>query len=762
MKLVRLEVQNYRSIKRDVVTFGGLDCLVGPNNAGKSNTLRAISYLINGEPSSDALHYGKDKDNEIDVRGYFEVEEDDWERLKIEGKREVLKECVLEAGMLGVCRRSGQKDLELLRPCPKEPRLSHSGFLKFHAEAWASKESKEEFCQRMKSEYPELVSYLTEGKESNKGEWPVAHEAFVKDAPEGVEFTVQPGPPPTGIPADVLNVLPRTIYVPAVRDASESTKTTTRAELGALLDQLSTEVQEELDAAINEALKGVYAQLNIVEDPETREPQDNRHKGVRLIEERISSYVNETFGDVGISLEFPNPESKSIFQGAKVWIEESDLDRFAVNNVGEGVQRVLIFSLLRAYADLKRGRLHVSEQSADAKTPIQPALILYEEAELFLHPGLQTILLRALQTLSTAGDQVVYTTHSPFMVQGEVVESINLVSKSREHGTTTVEFHARLNEHEPRARGRLLQIQHVSRYVFADRVVLVEGNSDRIVLEKLARTLDPEQWDFANAGIPVLPVGGKGDLGLFSRFLRSLDIRVFVVTDVDAVEDEIERLCESDGVAEARREVCRMVADLAGDGTVNKAAVRKLTKKGSWEEVFVALERLRAQLEEGRQPQESELEALSRLIEYKSESARREVLRSPPEAIETKLASIAVELLDHGVLMLAGYLEDYYPAEAENKLEAALQFDPTAVGVDELRRRFRVLREGGTDLETFLAMVFQREEEPVNGLDSEADEVGASSASRKRSQITNQSLGPSGSARREDIDPAEVQGSLKL
>ena len=78
MKLVRLEIKNYRSIKElvgeDAISFDGRDCLVGKNNAGKSNILEAISFLLDEESLSDDHYHNGNTSLVIDVRGYFLVE----------------------------------------------------------------------------------------------------------------------------------------------------------------------------------------------------------------------------------------------------------------------------------------------------------------------------------------------------------------------------------------------------------------------------------------------------------------------------------------------------------------------------------------------------------------------------------------------------------------------------------------------------------------------------------------------------------------
>ncbi len=45
MRLEHLMVMNYKSIHHAEVDFGGLTCLVGPNNSGKSNLLDALAFL---------------------------------------------------------------------------------------------------------------------------------------------------------------------------------------------------------------------------------------------------------------------------------------------------------------------------------------------------------------------------------------------------------------------------------------------------------------------------------------------------------------------------------------------------------------------------------------------------------------------------------------------------------------------------------------------------------------------------------------------
>jgi hypothetical protein len=63
--------------------------------------------------------------------------------------------------------------------------------------------------------------------------------------------------------------------------------------------------------------------------------------------------------------------------------------------------------------------------------------------------------------------------------------------------------------------------------------------------------------------------------------------------------------------------------------------------------------------------------------------------------------------LDENVLVLNATIEDYYPYEGGNKVEAALECDPIGMSKEDLCSRFTPLSSGETtDMETFLNRLF--------------------------------------------------------
>lgn len=720
MKLTRLEVKNYRSIKGTIpdksqefekVELAGLDCLIGKNNAGKSNILHAIRFLLKDENRvSEEMYYGRDEDLTIEVKGFFKIEDTDFERLKIPEKRENMRELTLEDNTIGIYRKSGNKNIKVMRPIPKESRLKPDEFKQFHKEAW-DELSGADFRDNMSEEYPELEEFLTEGKETNKGQWSDAYDEFLSNLPENIETTLEPSPPPQGLDVDLLgNFLPQIIYIPPVKEITDATKTSRRAEFGRLIQELGSEIEEELNGLIDEAMEVVHKELNVV--TEEGEEIDNRHKGVQEIEKTISGYVQETFDDHSVDLRFPNPESISIIKNAEIWVEEKGFGEHEVEHQGEGVKRVLIFSLIRTLADLRQGKIEViTDDSGDE--PRQPMLILFEEAELFLHPRLQQVMLKAFRDLVDNRDQVVFSTHSPFLVSDDLLDTVNIVEKTPDNGTKSTNFYSsKIEDLSEKERLELLEIEKISSYLFADKVLLVEGKSDKIVLRKLAIYLD-ESWGFQKNGIPIIPVYSKHRLPLFKKALNSLGIDVYVVTDRDIIFDGFTDLFEEQELLEEREELINTVNEKAQELedeaiSINRDTMEKISSKYDWKDVFQQFYDLQDRLKSGKEATEEDIACLQRFVDFKKEKAERKVMEED-DSLNPDKKSLIKNALTKNVLILNGDLEDYFPDEFLNKIRSAIEFEPKDHSRDEIKAYFQELELSNnkvTDVEQFFSNLF--------------------------------------------------------
>jgi predicted ATP-dependent endonuclease of OLD family len=100
---------------------------------------------------------------------------------------------------------------------------------------------------------------------------------------------------------------------------------------------------------------------------------------------------------------------------------------------------------------------------------------------LFLHPQAIELLRASLKSLSNKGYQVVFTTHSPFMIEHEDIPYTNIVRKNAQG--TRVE--TRLNEaiakvldtHDAQAR-LLFETYNLGQILFSDAVLIAEGDTE--------------------------------------------------------------------------------------------------------------------------------------------------------------------------------------------------------------------------------------------------------------------------------------------
>ncbi|HEY9586233.1 MAG TPA: AAA family ATPase [Candidatus Paceibacterota bacterium] len=101
-----------------------------------------------------------------------------------------------------------------------------------------------------------------------------------------------------------------------------------------------------------------------------------------------------------------------------------------LEDLGQGTQRVIVASILKAYIDI------LIEKKIHAEKPI---LILFEEPEIYLHPKLKRSLNATLEKIAEQDNhQVVITTHDPYFVfQNFEGKEKTIFSFEKEGGKTT-------------------------------------------------------------------------------------------------------------------------------------------------------------------------------------------------------------------------------------------------------------------------------------------------------------------------------------
>ena len=160
------------------------------------------------------------------------------------------------------------------------------------------------------------------------------------------------------------------------------------------------------------------------------------------------------------------------------------------------------------------------------------AILLLDEPGLHLHPTAQQELIAFFETLSET-NQIAYTTHSPFLIDGEHLHRVRPVTEDESgHSTVTI-------EEWPENRETIFPLQAAAGYamiqsLFAHRKnVLVEGLSDFYYLHALSQQCSATGRATLPEDIYITPCGGVRNVSRLASLFLGHDARPLVLLDGD-------------------------------------------------------------------------------------------------------------------------------------------------------------------------------------------------------------------------------------
>ncbi|HSX67371.1 AAA family ATPase [Nocardioides sp.] len=175
---------------------------------------------------------------------------------------------------------------------------------------------------------------------------------------------------------------------------------------------------------------------------------------------------------------------------------------------------------------------------AQARDNLRDAVLLLDEPGLSLHALKQQEFRKTVSRLAE-GNQIIYTTHSPFMVGSDELDLVRIVEMTdRQTGT---KVHTRLAVDDPKS---IYPLQAALGYDLAQSLfshqknLVVEGVTDLLYVEALNTAFAEVGSDHLEDGVALVPAGSASKVVYYSTVLTTQNLKVAALLDSDAAGDK--------------------------------------------------------------------------------------------------------------------------------------------------------------------------------------------------------------------------------
>lgn len=259
-------------------------------------------------------------------------------------------------------------------------------------------------------------------------------------------------------------------------------------------------------------------------------------KEFNIFSHNMSSIASTVLSNMAhaLAFDFSAYDPSNYFKTLRVHPTENGETR-AYEELGTGQQQILALSFAHAYAKSFLGH---------------GLIFILDEPEAHLHPLAQKWLAKKMFKMAEDGLQIILTSHSPYFIDLNFIEGINLIRKNSDttfntnHNATSLFTHClKTGSNSQKTKEEIIvsfyannSTSHILSGFFANKIILVEGPTEELSLpiyfERLA--FDPTEF-----GIEIIGVGGKGNLAKWWRLFTLYQIPTFICFDNDYKKDDV-------------------------------------------------------------------------------------------------------------------------------------------------------------------------------------------------------------------------------
>ncbi|MDP3115157.1 MAG: AAA family ATPase [Candidatus Cloacimonadaceae bacterium] len=504
MYLSRLYIRNYRSIKELDLRFEkGKNVIIGRNNAGKSNIIKALNIVLSETaPAWDKVenvtegdfYYDKSKDSVADELLIFcilireTVHDSEWNDDKLEDLDYASINKCFGFNICGEIIRWEEK-----KPI-KEPiryRLDPSNLLNIFdnieddcsGKIWV--DSKLNNQKRFEEVFKETsnFAYLFKAKRNESGK--INKDIRFLFREDSSHDWVM------GYKAQVRNELMQSAIIPSFRDPQNQLRLTSYTWFGKLMKHL---LENKITPQMNKALERVQLVANKIFAGVTTEIKNTS--------------LDIAFPGTQLQIRFSADSKTDLYKSCQLFVDDGI--NTPLTDKGSGIQSAAVIGLFNYYTK------NVNTASA--------ALLCVEEPEIYLHPHARRVISDRLDDfLDNYRNQVIITTHCSEFIR-TTTKDLNIIMVHKDNHTTEA-VPIQISQYK-----RLLLDNNQNELFFAEKVIVCEGN-DGYLLRMVADQVYPGELDKQN--VSIIAVGGKDNIKAMVELVLKTKTRCYIISDFD-------------------------------------------------------------------------------------------------------------------------------------------------------------------------------------------------------------------------------------
>lgn len=516
MKINKAKIHNWRSIKDIDISFQDLMVFIGQNNHGKSNVLSGLLFFFGMTACAD-LDYNQGCDELYVEITFSNLDEHDTAQF---------------AKYI-----TAKNTFTVRKQITKGESYEYHGYIQSPSEEWLKEENVSNYTTHDAIAATPLKQMVPSSGRLTKEIVKQAQIDYVAANKESLIFTY--GLETTnflGLKNVAQGIFGDVFFVPAVKSAIDEFNVKGKS----VFNQLLTNVINDMSTTntkyieVKNKVKELTQSLNktIADGTVNASRPEQICKLEHLLESELASWHTT------IDIEITPPDVDEVLRvGTNVWI--NDGISTDVNRKGNGLQRSLIFALIKSWAKVSQEQRDAAEVTGneDQRRASKSTYFIFEEPELYLHPQAQRELYSSLKKLSETNSQVLISTHSSSFIDLELYNSICIVYKDNvadgtKHLQCTTDIFTNLDDKKKFNMTYWINPDRGELF-FAKKVILVEGQTDKSVISYLAKQMGCFKYDYT-----LIDCGSKDNIPLYIHLLNSFKLPYIAVYDIDHQSDK--------------------------------------------------------------------------------------------------------------------------------------------------------------------------------------------------------------------------------